>query len=175
LECSLDAFRETLRPESHTLKRALTDPRLLSGIGNAYSDEILHAARLSPLKRTADLTPDETNRFYEATRDTLRGWIERLRAEAGSKFPDKVTAFRDGMAVHGRYRQPCPECGSPIQRIRYAENEVNYCATCQTSGKVLADRALSRLLKKDWPRSIDEWEVRMGEDRETRNTKGETE
>jgi formamidopyrimidine-DNA glycosylase len=164
LDCGKEEFREALGRENHTLKRALTDPRLLSGIGNAYCDEILHAARLSPLRRTADLAPDEMERLYQATRDTLLRWIGRLRADVGAGFPDKVTAFRDGMAVHGRYRQPCPVCGNPVQRIRYAENEVNYCATCQTGGKVLADRALSRLLKDDWPRSIDEWEARMGEE-----------
>ena len=148
--------------ESHTLKRALTDPRLFDGIGNAYSDEILHAARLSPLRLTAQLTPEETDRLFQATKRTLEHWIERLRLEAGNGFPEKVTAFRTGMAVHGRFRQPCPVCGSPIQRIRYAENEVNYCATCQTGGRLLADRSLSRLLKEDWPRSLDEWEERVG-------------
>ena len=155
-------FRAALTRESHTLKRALTDPHVLDGIGNAYSDEILHAARLSPLRLTGRLTPEETDRLLEATRHTLDHWIERLRVEAGSAFPEKVTAFRDGMAVHGRFRQPCPVCGSPVQRIRYAENEVNYCATCQTGGRLLADRSLSRLLKEDWPRSLDEWEERVG-------------
>lgn len=162
LESNLTAFRDVLGRENHTLKRALTDPRLMSGIGNAYSDEILHAARLSPLKRTTDLGPEESERLFRATKETLSRWITRLREEVGDGFPDKVTAFRKGMAVHGRYRQPCPECGSPVQRIRYAENEVNYCAICQTGGKVLADRALSRLLREDWPRSIDEWEEVLG-------------
>jgi len=159
---SLPDFREALVRERHTLKRALTDPRLFSGIGNAYSDEILHAARLSPLQLTTNLAAEEVARLYGVTRHTLEQWTARLRADVGSGFPEKVTAFREGMAVHGRYRQPCPACGSPVQRIRYAENEVNYCATCQTGGKVLADRALSRLLREDWPRSIDEWEARMG-------------
>jgi formamidopyrimidine-DNA glycosylase len=155
-------FRAALTRESHTLKRALTDPHLFDGIGNAYSDEILHAARLSPLRLTAQLTPEEIERLHRATRQTLDHWIERLRVEAGDRFPEKVTAFREGMAVHGRYRQPCPVCGSPVQRIRYAANEVNYCATCQTGGRLLADRSLSRLLKEDWPRSLDEWEERVG-------------
>ncbi len=159
---TLEEFRVVLTRESHTLKRALTDPHLFDGIGNAYSDEILHAARLSPLRLTAQLTPEETERLHRATRQTLDHWIERLQAEAGDRFPEKVTAFREGMAVHGRYRQPCPVCGSPVQRIRYAENEVNYCATCQTGGRLLADRSLSRLLKEDWPRSLDEWEERVG-------------
>jgi len=162
LSADLSAFRAALQSESHTLKRALTDPRLFDGIGNAYSDEILHAAKLSPLQLTGRLSDEELARLHEATRRTLRGWIERLRAETGSAFPEKVTAFRDGMAVHGRYKQPCPVCGSPVQRIRYAENEANYCATCQTGGRVLADRGLSRLLKDDWPRSLEEWEARLG-------------
>ena len=162
LTAELAAFRAALRSESHTLKRALTDPRLFDGIGNAYSDEILHAARLSPFQLTGRVSDEETARLYDATRHTLRSWIERLRAETGSEFPEKVTAFRDGMAVHGRYKQPCPDCGSPVQRIRYAENEANYCATCQTDGRVLADRGLSRLLKDDWPRSLEEWEARLG-------------
>jgi formamidopyrimidine-DNA glycosylase len=153
-------FRAALTRESHTLKRALTDPRMFDGIGNAYSDEILHAARLSPLRRTTQLDAAAVERLFHATRDTLRHWIERLRTETGDRFPEKVTAFRDGMAVHGRFRQPCPVCGSPVQRIRYAENEVNYCAICQTEGRLLADRGLSRLLKADWPRSLDEWEER---------------
>jgi len=157
-----EEFRAVLTRESHTLKRALTDPHLFDGIGNAYSDEILHAARLSPLRLTAQLTPEETERLHRATRQTLDHWIERLQVEAGDRFPEKVTAFREGMAVHGRYRQPCPVCGSPVQRIRYAANEVNYCATCQTGGRLLADRSLSRLLKEDWPRSLDEWEERVG-------------
>ncbi|HEV8263897.1 MAG TPA: DNA-formamidopyrimidine glycosylase family protein [Gemmatimonadales bacterium] len=162
LAVDLPAFREALLSESHTLKRALTDPRLFDGIGNAYSDEILHAAKLSPLQLTGRLRDEEIGRLYEAARRTLLGWIERLRGETGADFPEQVTAFRDGMAVHGRYRQPCPMCGSPVQRIRYAENEANYCATCQTGGRVLADRALSRLLKDDWPRSLEEWEARLG-------------
>ena len=157
-----EEFRGALSRESHTLKRALTDPHLFDGIGNAYSDEILHAARLSPLRLTTQLTPEETDRLQRATRQTLDHWIKHLRVASGDRFPEKVTAFREGMAVHGRYRQPCPVCGSPVQRIRYAENEVNYCATCQTGGRLLADRSLSRLLKEDWPRSLDEWEERVG-------------
>lgn len=156
-----DAFRAALTRENHTLKRALTDPAILSGIGNAYSDEILHAARLSPLQLTHNLAPDEIARLHDATVTTLTAWIERTREEVGDGFPEKVTAFREGMAVHGRYRQPCPRCGAPVQRIRYAENEVNYCATCQTGGKVLADRAFSRLLRDDWPRSLEDWEARF--------------
>ncbi|HEY6224089.1 MAG TPA: DNA-formamidopyrimidine glycosylase family protein [Gemmatimonadales bacterium] len=155
-------FRATLRSESHTLKRALTDPGLFDGIGNAYSDEILHAARLSPLKLTTQLDDAEITRLQRAARDTLVAWIDRLQAEAGNDFPEKVTAFRAGMAVHGRYRQPCPICGAAVQRIRYASNEANYCARCQTGGRMLADRALSRLLKQDWPRSLDDWEARTG-------------
>jgi formamidopyrimidine-DNA glycosylase len=162
LEASPEAFRAALTRERHTLKRALTDPHLFSGIGNAYSDEILHAARLSPLQLTTNLSDGETLRLCEATRRTLTEWTNRLRTEAGDGFPEKVTAFREGMAVHGRFRQPCPVCGSPVQRIRYAENEVNYCAACQTGGRVLADRALSRLLREDWPRSLEEWEERLG-------------
>ena len=152
------SFAARLRSESHTLKRALTDPRLFSGIGNAYSDEILHRARLSPLARTGKLSDEEVDRLYHATRETLEHWITKLREEEGEKFPEKVTAFRGGMAVHGRYKLPCPVCGTPVQRIRYAENETNYCARCQTGGRLLADRAMSRLLKEDWPRSIDEVE-----------------
>jgi formamidopyrimidine-DNA glycosylase len=155
-EATLDEFHEALTRESHTVKRALTDPHLFSGIGNAYSDEILHAARLSPTKLTRSLTDAEFLRLYEAARATLTRWIDRLRAEVGGGFPEKVTAFHDEMAVHGRYRKPCPVCGSPVQRIVYAENECNYCATCQTGGRLLADRSLSRLLKDDWPRSIDD-------------------
>ncbi len=155
LGATLEQFRAALTRESHTLKRALTDPRLLDGIGNAYSDEILHAARLSPLRLTAQLTLEESERLFRAARETLAAWTERLRVETGDAFPEKVTAFRDGMAVHGRFRKPCPVCGSPVQRIRYAEHEVNYCATCQTGGRLLADRSLSRLLKQDWPRSLD--------------------
>jgi formamidopyrimidine-DNA glycosylase len=158
LECDRTDFAERLVSESHTLKRALTDPRLFSGIGNAYSDEILHRARLSPLTLTRKLGEDEIARLFDATRATLLEWTARLRAEAGSGFPEKVTAFREGMAVHGRYRQPCPDCGTPIQRIRYADNETNYCARCQTGGRLLADRAMSRILREDWPRSIDELE-----------------
>lgn len=156
LDASLEAFRAALARESHTLKRGLTDPRLFSGIGNSYSDEILHAARLSPLKLTRSLTDEESQRLWTATRKVLGGWTQRLREAAGTGFPEKVTAFREGMAVHGRYGQPCPDCGSPVQRIVYAENECNYCARCQTGGKLLADRSLSRLLKDDWPRSIDD-------------------
>jgi formamidopyrimidine-DNA glycosylase len=156
LEAGMDDFRAALTGEVHTLKRALTDPRLFSGIGNAYSDEILHRAQLSPLKRTDQLKHDEIARLYSAARETLTEWIARLRGDAGLGFPEKVTAFREGMAVHGRYRLPCPACGSPIQRIVYAENETNYCPTCQTGGRLLADRALSRLLKSDWPRNLEE-------------------
>ena len=158
LEADLASFAERLTSENHTLKRALTDPRLFSGIGNAYSDEILHRARLSPMTLTSRLTEAEIERLYHATRATLEDWIDRLRREAGDEFPDKVTAFREGMAVHGRYKEPCPDCGTPVQRIRYADNETNYCARCQTGGRLLADRAMSRLLKQDWPRSIDEVE-----------------
>jgi formamidopyrimidine-DNA glycosylase len=156
LPASFEAFDAALRRESRTLKRALTDPRLFSGIGNAYSDEILHAARLSPLKLTRSLSAEEARRLYDAARATLATWTDILRSEAGEGFPGKVTAFREGMAVHGRYKQPCPVCGSPVQRIVYAENECNYCATCQTGGKLLADRSLSRLLKDDWPKTIDD-------------------
>jgi formamidopyrimidine-DNA glycosylase len=160
LSAGAEQFHAALTRESHTLKRALTDPRLFDGIGNAYSDEILHAARLSPLRLTSQLGDDEIERLWRATRHTLAHWIGRLRADVGDGFPEKVTAFRAGMAVHGRFKQPCPVCGSPVQRIRYAENEVNYCATCQTGGRLLADRSLSRLLKQDWPRSLEEWEER---------------
>jgi formamidopyrimidine-DNA glycosylase len=153
-----EAFATRLVSENHTLKRALTDPRLFSGIGNAYSDEILHRARLSPLALTRKLDPDEIGRLFDATRATLSEWTARLRAEVGDGFPDKVTAFREGMAVHGRYREPCPVCGTPVQRIRYAANETNYCARCQTGGRLLADRAMSRILRDDWPRSIDDVE-----------------
>jgi formamidopyrimidine-DNA glycosylase len=158
LGAGLGEFATRLRSENHTLKRALTDPRLFSGIGNAYSDEILHAARLSPLALTSRLSEEEIARLFRATRETLTGWIERLRKETGEGFPERVTAFREGMAVHGRFGLPCPVCGSPVQRIRYAENETNYCARCQTGGRLLADRALSRLLKGDWPRSLDDIE-----------------
>ncbi|HEY3215803.1 MAG TPA: DNA-formamidopyrimidine glycosylase family protein [Candidatus Eisenbacteria bacterium] len=158
LEATLEQFAGALSRETHTLKRALTDPRLFSGIGNAYSDEILHRARLSPLAHTTRLEPPEVKRLHAATRATLAEWIDRLRQEIGTAFPEKVTAFRAGMAVHGRYRQPCPECGAPVQRIVYAENETNYCVRCQTGGRLLADRALSRLLKADWPRTLEELE-----------------
>ncbi len=158
LEVDLETFREALTRNNHTLKRALTDPKLLSGIGNAYSDEILHRARLSPIRWSRRLDSDELARLYEATRDTLTDWIERLRLETGDGFPNKVTAFREGMTVHGRFGEPCPDCGSPIQRIRYVSSETNYCPECQTDGKVLADRALSRLLGRDWPRSLEELE-----------------
>ena len=154
------AFAAALRRENHTIKRALTDPHLLSGIGNAYSDEILHAARMSPMKQTLQLSDAEVHRLYDATVTTLRSWRDRLVAEHGDAFPEKVTAFRDGMAVHGRFGKPCPVCGTPVQRIRYAANEANYCPTCQTGGKLLADRSLSRLLKDDWPRSLEELEKR---------------
>jgi formamidopyrimidine-DNA glycosylase len=157
-EATLDAFRRALTTRNHTLKRALTDPRLFSGIGNAYSDEILHRAQLSPIALTQKLSPDEIKRLHEATRATLSDWIDTLRRQTGDGFPKKVTAFHPDMAVHGRYGEPCPVCGAPVQRIRYADNETNYCARCQTGGKVLADRVLSRLLKNDWPRSIDELE-----------------
>ncbi|HEX6433700.1 MAG TPA: DNA-formamidopyrimidine glycosylase family protein [Gemmatimonadales bacterium] len=158
LESDLAAFAERLTSENHTVKRSLTDPRLFSGIGNAYSDEILHRARMSPLSLTSRLSPTDIATLYAATRETLEEWIDRLQREMGDAFPEKVTAFREGMAVHGRYGQPCPVCGSPVQRIRYADNETNYCARCQTGGRLLADRAMSRLLKQDWPRSIDEVE-----------------
>jgi formamidopyrimidine-DNA glycosylase len=160
LDSSLAAFKTILTSENHTLKRALTDPRLFSGIGNAYSDEILHRARLSPMKLTSKLNEHEILRLHEAVKSTLVEWIERLQKETGPVFPSKVTAFRPEMAVHGRYGQPCPVCGSPVQRIVYAENECNYCATCQTEGRLLADRALSRLLREDWPRSLEDWELR---------------
>ena len=162
LDAAPETFRAALRRENHTLKRALTDPRILSGIGNAYSDEILHAAKLSPFALTSSVSDEELDRLLAAARSTLTTWVKRLRAETGSGFPENVTAFRDGMAVHGRYRKPCPVCGSPVQRVRFAENEMNYCATCQTGGRVLADRSLSRLLKDDWPRSLEQWEDRMG-------------
>jgi formamidopyrimidine-DNA glycosylase len=160
LTATREEFAAALTRENHTLKRALTDPHILSGIGNAYSDEILHAARMSPFKQTHRLSPDEVSRLYEASKSTLTAWVERLRAEVGGGFPDKVTAFHEAMAVHGRYRKPCPTCGAPIQRIVYAENQSNYCSTCQTGGKLLADRALSRLLKSNWPRTVEELEDR---------------
>jgi formamidopyrimidine-DNA glycosylase len=156
LSASPVEFAERLRRESHTLKRALTDPTIFDGIGNAYSDEILHRARLSPFLLTSRIEQGELGRLYQATRDTLTEWISRLQEEAGGKWPEKVTAFREGMAVHGRYGKPCPDCGTLVQRIRYADNETNYCPTCQTEGRLLADRALSRLLKEDWPRSLEE-------------------
>ncbi len=163
LDSDLPAFAAALRQDNHTLKRALTDPHLFSGIGNAYSDEILHAARLSPFKQTGTLSDDEVRRLYEATRLTLTQWTSRLQRETGDAFPEKVTAFREGMAVHGRYGQPCPDCGSPVQRIVYAANEANYCANCQTGGRLLADRSLSRLLREDWPRTLDELERKRRE------------
>jgi len=156
LDATREQFHEALTRESHTLKRALTDPHLFSGIGNAYSDEILHAARLSPLKLSRTLTDAEFARLYDATRETLTRWADLLRAQTGDGFPEEVTAFHGEMAVHGRFKLPCPVCGTPVQRIVYASNECNYCATCQTNGRLLADRALSRLLKDDWPRSIDD-------------------
>jgi formamidopyrimidine-DNA glycosylase len=160
LGASLAAFADALVRENHTLKRALTDPRLFSGIGNAYSDEILHRARLSPLRLTSRLEADEVERLHVATRAVLTEWTDALREEAGDAFPTKVTAFRPGMAVHGRYGKPCTDCGTPVQRIRYAENETNYCPKCQTEGRLLADRALSRLLREDWPRTVEELEER---------------
>lgn len=159
LESDLAAFRSALMAENRTLKRALTDPRILSGIGNAYSDEILHAAQLSPVAQTHKLQPEEWDRLFTATRGTLQRWIDQLNTDAQKNFPEKVTAFREDMAVHGKYEQPCPRCGEKIQRIRYADNETNYCAPCQTGGKVLADRSLSRLLGKDWPRTMQELEA----------------
>ncbi len=158
LEVSLEQFREALTRENHTLKRLLTDPHLFSGIGNAYSDEILHRARLSPIRLSQQMAKDEIERLYRATRESLAEWVERLRTERGTGFPEKVTAFRPDMAVHGKFRKPCPVCGSPVQRIVHAENETNYCAKCQTEGKLLADRSLSRLLKQDWPRTLEELE-----------------
>jgi len=160
LEADLPAFAHALTRENHTVKRALTDPTILSGIGNAYSDEILHAARLSPAKLTGRLTSAEIERLFDATRLVLRTWIDRLRAEAAGTFPEKVTAFHPEMAVHGRYGQPCPDCGAPVQRIVYARNEANYCASCQTEGRLLSDRSLSRLLREDWPRTLGELEKR---------------
>jgi formamidopyrimidine-DNA glycosylase len=160
LDAAPDDFAAALTRENHTLKRALADPRLFSGIGNAYSDEILFAAQLSPIKLTSRLSSDEITRLYDATRSVLRDWTEQLAAEALDRFPERVTAFRKGMAVHGRFGKPCPRCGTAIQRLVYAENESNYCPRCQTEGKLLADRSLSRLLKDDWPRTIEEWEER---------------
>ena len=158
LDAEVSEFASRLRSENHTVKRSLTDPRLFSGIGNSYSDEILHRAKMSPLVLTSRLTDEQIVQLFEATKSTLIEWTNTLRAEVGDGFPEKVTAFREGMAVHGRYKLPCPVCGSPVQRIRYADNETNYCARCQTNGRLLADRAMSRLLKQDWPRSIDEVE-----------------
>jgi len=158
LEISLAEFSARLRSENHTVKRSLTDPRLFSGIGNAYSDEILHRARMSPAKLTSRLTDDEIARLFDATREVLLEWVDRLRADAKGEFPEKVTAFRPEMAVHGKYGQPCPVCGTAVQRIRYADNETNYCPRCQTEGRLLADRAFSRLLKQDWPRTIEQLE-----------------
>ena len=158
LEITGAAFAERLRSENHTIKRSLTDPRMFSGIGNAYSDEILHRARMSPVKLTSRLTDDEIARVYSSTQDVLREWVDRMRREVGDGFPEKVTAFRPEMAVHGKYNQPCPVCGTAVQRIRYADNETNYCPRCQTEGRLLADRSLSRLLKQDWPRRIEELE-----------------
>jgi len=160
LDASAAEFAEALTRENHTLKRTLTDPHIFSGIGNAYSDEILHAAKMSPFKQTSALADEEIRRLYDATRATLSMWVERLQREAGDEFPEKITPFREGMAVHGRFGKPCPTCGSPVQRIVYASNEANYCATCQTGGKLLADRSLSRLLRKDWPKTLDELEQR---------------
>ncbi len=162
LQADLETFSKMLARNNHTLKRALTDPHLFSGIGNAYSDEILFRARLSPVALTQSLPADKMERLYHAMRETLMEWVNRLRAETGEGFPERVTAFRKEMAVHGRFRQPCPVCGSPVQRIRYATNESNYCARCQTGGRLLADRALSRLLKKDWPRTMEDLEKKYG-------------
>jgi len=162
LDGTIERFRAALLRGNHTLKRALTDPRTFSGIGNAYSDEILHRARLSPLKWTTKLDDGEIERLWTATRETLTDWIQRLRDQVGEGFPEKVTAFRPEMAVHCKYKEPCPDCGAPVQRIVYASNETNYCAKCQTGGKVLADRGLSRLLKQDWPRTLEDWEALKG-------------
>jgi formamidopyrimidine-DNA glycosylase len=166
LECSLEEFAAELRLENHTLKRSLTDPRWFSGIGNAYSDEILWAAKMSPTTLTQKMKDEDVARLFEATRATLTEWVSRLRADAGDGFPEKVTAFRAEMAAHGKYKQACPRCGSAIQRIAYASNETNYCATCQTGGKLLADRAFSRLLREDWPRTLEELEMKMGRRRD---------
>ncbi len=161
MDATFDEFTAALTTGNHTLKRALTDPRTFSGIGNAYCDEILHRAMLSPVTLTQRLKPEELHRLFEATKESLADWTKRLRTDTAGKFPEKVTAFREGMAVHGRYGQPCPRCGTKVQRIRYADNETNYCARCQTGGKLLADRGLSRLLKQDWPRTLDELEILM--------------
>ena len=163
MDCRPDAFAQTLTAANHTLKRALTDPRLFSGIGNAYSDEILHRARLSPVALTQKLTREEIERLHDAVQETLAHWIRLLRTETGERFPENVTAFRPGMAVHGKFGQPCPACGAKVQRIRYADNETNYCPTCQTGGKLLADRSLSLLLKKDWPKTPEELEELRGQ------------
>jgi formamidopyrimidine-DNA glycosylase len=165
LTADLDAFRNALVAESHTLKRALTDPHLFSGIGNAYSDEILHRAKLSPFKLTRTLTPEETAVLFQASRDVLREWIDRLRAATGDRFPEKVISTHEAMAVHGRFGKPCPACGTPVQRLVYADSEANYCPTCQTGGRLLADRALSQLLKKDWPKTLEELEAKKREAR----------
>jgi formamidopyrimidine-DNA glycosylase len=162
MDADLPSFAEALQRDNHTLKRALTDPHLFSGIGNAYSDEILHAARMSPFKQTGNMTDEEVRRLYTAVLTTLAEWTAKLQRETGDDFPEKVTAFREGMAVHGRYRQPCPDCGAPVQRVVYAANEANYCANCQTGGRLLADRSLSRLLKDDWPRTLEELERKRG-------------
>jgi formamidopyrimidine-DNA glycosylase len=167
LDADLPHFAERLTRENHTLKRALTDPHIFSGIGNAYSDEILHAARLSPMKLTSTLNDEDIERLFYATRDTLMSWVQRLRDDAGDDFPEKVTAFREGMAVHGRYGKPCPVCGTPVQRIVYARNEANYCSRCQTGGRLLSDRALSRLMRDDWPRTLDDLESRRARGRGT--------
>ena len=169
MEATIEAFTEALTRENHTVKRSLTDPALFSGIGNAYSDEILHAARLSPLKLTSRLSAEEIARLRGAVLDTLSVWTDRLRRQTGEKFPSKVTAFHPEMAVHGKFGKPCPVCGKPVQHIVYAANECNYCATCQTEGKLLADRAMSRLLKSDWPRSLDEWDAHIEERRQRFN------
>ncbi len=171
LGSTLEAFTAALLAERHTVKRSLTDPTILSGIGNAYSDEILHRARLSPLRLTDKLSPEELARLHTATQDVLLEWTERLRAEAGEGFPEKVTAFREGMAVHGRYGQPCPTCGAKVQRIAYADNETNYCAVCQNQGRLLADRSLSRLLKDDWPRTLEELEEKRAAGRASPSAK----
>ena len=165
MDSSLEDFDSTLRRENHTLKRSLTDPRLFSGIGNAFSDEILHHARLSPMKQTSRMSDEEVRRLWGSTRSVLAEWVDRLRTQTRSEFPSKVTAFRPEMAVHGRFGKPCPRCGAPVQRIVYAENECNYCAPCQTEGRLLADRAISRLLKEDWPRSLEEMEKHIEERR----------
>jgi formamidopyrimidine-DNA glycosylase len=174
LDADLPAFAARLTETNHTLKRALTDPHIFSGIGNAYSDEILHAAKMSPMKMTSSLTADEISTLYHATRSTLLEWIDRLRADAAGEFPEKVTAFRKDMAVHGRYGQPCPVCGAPVQRIVYATNEANYCSRCQTGGRLLSDRAMSRLLREDWPRTLDDLESRRTEKTEKTDQLGGT-